>query len=101
MSRSLREVIEEARAGGEYACVRCRYDLSVVPLDDELAVTCPECGYEMAFDVRVRLRPRDPEYDRPARRRLRRVEILLLWVVLGVVVTAFGMGIIVMAIVGR
>jgi DNA-directed RNA polymerase subunit RPC12/RpoP len=101
MNGSLREVIVQAQREGEYACMRCAYDLGRVPLSDELAITCPECGFEMAFDVRVRLRPLDPGADVVVRGRLHRIEVVLMIVVIGLVATAIGIGIIILAIVGR
>ena len=101
MSGSLREVIEQAQGKGSYSCMRCSYELGRVPLDDELGVTCPECGFEMAFDVRVRLRPRESGTDVVLRGRLHRNEVVLMIVVSGLVLTAIGIGIIIMAIVGR
>jgi DNA-directed RNA polymerase subunit RPC12/RpoP len=94
----LRETIEEARAGGEYRCAMCDYELSRVPLQDDLSIVCPECGYEMVFRVRVQLRPRDPAYDRVARGRLSRIEKTLVILVVAIALSALGLGIIVMAI---
>lgn len=96
----LRQVIEEARASGEYRCAMCDYELSTVPLREDLSIVCPECGYEMVFRVKVQLRPRDPAYDRIARGRLSRIELTLLVIVIAIVLAAIGLGIIVMAIVG-
>lgn len=100
MNRALKQVIEDARAKGDYRCAHCDYAMRDVPLDDELAITCPECGYDMVFDVKVRLRPRDPNFDRIVRGRLYRVEVMLLVVVIGLVATAVGIGIIIMAVIG-
>ncbi len=101
MNPALRDVIEEARQSGEYRCAHCDYEMQDVPLNDDLAITCPECGYDMVFEVKVRLKPRDPNFDRVARGKLHRVEVMLMIVVIGLVATAIGIGIIVMAMVGR
>lgn len=86
MGAPLEEVIAEARGKQTYRCAHCDYPLSEVPLDPDLGVTCPECGYEMVFRVMVRLMPRNPEYDREVRSRLSRLERVLMG--LGVVVVA-------------
>ena len=100
MSHALKEVIQQARADGDYRCAHCDYAMRDVPLSDDLAITCPECGYDMVFEVKVRLKPRDPNFDRAVRGRLYRVEVVLIIVVVGLVVTAIGIGIIIMAIIG-
>ncbi len=86
MSELIGPIIEKARAQGAYTCAHCDYDLKSVPLRDDLSIVCPECGYEMVFSVQVRLRPRNPEYDREIRSRLSRLERIL--IALGVVVLA-------------
>lgn len=78
MSEALRETIEDARNKGSYQCAHCGYALGKVPLQDDLSIVCPECGYEMVFRVKVLLSPRDPEYDRETRTRLERLERLIL-----------------------
>lgn len=100
MSEPLASVIEEARRKGDYRCARCDYALSQVPLQDDLSIVCPECGYEMVFDVKVRLKPRDPNFDRAVRGPLHRIELVLLVIGIGLVATAVGIGIIVMAVAG-
>jgi DNA-directed RNA polymerase subunit RPC12/RpoP len=100
MSRALRDVIEEARTEGDYRCAHCEYAMGDVPLKDDLVITCPECGYDMVFEVKVRLRPREPNFDRIVRGRLHRIEVVLMIVVIGLVVTAVGIGIIIMAVIG-
>ena len=100
MSSSLEQVIQDARAKGDYRCARCDYVLRDVPLRDDLSIVCPECGYEMAFEVKVRLKPRDPEFDRDIRGRLGRIERLLLILVIGLVAVTLGLGIIVLAVMG-
>lgn len=100
MNEPLASVIEEARGKGEYSCARCEYALSMVPLQDDLSIVCPECGYEMVFEVKVRLKPRDPHFDRAVRGPLRRIEMILVIIGIGLVATAIGVGIIVMAMVG-
>ena len=97
---SLEQVIEEARTKGDYRCAHCDYALGAVPLTDDLSIICPECGYEMVFEVKVKLKPHDPEYDREVRGRLGRIERMLLVLVIGLVVITIGVGIIAFAIVG-
>lgn len=87
----LGSVIEDARRQGDYRCAHCDYPLNDVPLHEELAIVCPECGYEMVFSVKVQLLPRDPEYDREARTRLQRLERLVLPISLLIVAAAIGL----------
>lgn len=91
----LGSVIEEARGQGEYRCARCDYPLKDVPLDEALAIVCPECGYEMVFRVKVQLMPRDPNYDREIRGPLGRLERLALPISLIVIATAVGLALVV------
>ncbi|MFG0244702.1 MAG: hypothetical protein ACF8MF_01455 [Phycisphaerales bacterium JB052] len=100
MPSPLEQIIEDARSKGEYRCAHCNYPLGEVPMRDDLSIICPECGYEMAFEVKVRLRARDLEFDRDIRGRLGRIERLL--VVLGIILIAsvVGIGIIALAIIG-
>ncbi|MFG0313170.1 MAG: hypothetical protein ACF8LL_03160 [Phycisphaerales bacterium] len=100
MNEPLSSVIREAREKGDYACARCDYALRDVPLQDDLSIICPECGYDMVFEVKVRLKPRDPNFDGAIRGRLRRLEVVLVIIGIGLVATAIAIGIIVMAIVG-
>lgn len=98
MSESLGQVIQDARREGDYRCARCDYPLRDVPLDEELAIVCPECGYEMVFHVKVRLMPRDPNYDREIRGPLGRLERLALPISLILIATAVGLALVVYAL---
>lgn len=95
---ALRPVIEDARREGAYQCARCGYALSEVPLQDDLSIVCPECGYEMVFRVKVQLMPRDPDFDRAARTRLQRLERLMLPISLLILAGMIGCAIVVYAI---
>lgn len=95
MGDPLRHIIEDARRQGEYRCAHCDYALSEVPLQDDLSIVCPECGYEMVFSVRVQLMPRDPEYDREIRSRLARFERLFIPLSLVLIAAVLGIAIVV------
>lgn len=100
MTEPLQRVIEQARATGDYHCARCAYPLADVPLDEDLGVTCPECGYRMRFSVVVRLLPRDPNYDKEKRGGLNRFDRLLTRVGLVVALIAFAIMLVIVAIRG-
>ena len=100
MPSTLKQVIEDARSKGEYRCAHCDYPLGDVPLLEDLSIVCPECGYEMAFEVKVRLRARDLEFDRDVRGRLGRIERLLFVRGIILIASVVGIGIIALSIVG-
>ena len=100
MSDQLGSVINDAREKGKYTCARCEYALSEVPLKDDLSIVCPECGYEMVFEVKVSLRPKDPNYDRDARRRLQRFEMRVLALVILFIALAVTVGLTAMVLIG-
>jgi len=99
MTSPLDEVVREARAKENYRCARCDYPLGDVPLGSERCVTCPECGYEMVFEVKVQLLPRDPEFDREIRSRLGRLERMVLPVSLVLMAMMIGLIIVVVMLV--
>jgi DNA-directed RNA polymerase subunit RPC12/RpoP len=100
MNDSLGSVINDAREQGHYICARCDYALSDVPLKDDLSVVCPECGYEMVFEVKVSLRPKDPNYDREARSWLSRLEMSIMVTVILLVALAVTIGLTAMVLIG-
>lgn len=94
----LGSVIEDARKQGVYRCAHCDYPLSDVPLDEQLAIVCPECGYEMVFSVKVQLLPRHPEFDRVTRTRLQKLEQFMLPLSLLILAAVIGSAIVVYAV---
>ena len=100
MSEQLRSVIDDARKHGSYICARCDYALSEVPLQDDLSIVCPECGYDMVFEVKVSLRPRDPNYDRDARSRLKRFEMSVMVIVILLIAFAVTVGLTAIVLIG-
>jgi DNA-directed RNA polymerase subunit RPC12/RpoP len=74
MNESARHVIDDSRNANEYVCAKCEYVLDGVPMSELGQIACPECGYEMRFQIRVQLIPVDPDYDREVRKSLKKIE---------------------------
>lgn len=72
------DIIEQAREDKQYLCGRCRYVLDGVPIDEQRAIVCPECGYAMSFVVSVRLVGDNPEHDQRVRQSLGRTERIII-----------------------
>ncbi len=81
-------VIAKARGERSFICLRCRYELDGVPMNDAHGVVCPECGYEMRFHVQVRLESNDQVYQQSVKKTLNRMDRVLTRLAFGLVAVA-------------